>query len=92
MTSGVVRLAPVFNQAVEKSLRGILGDVAAKAIEDYLQEQFSITRQDYFNQLSKFTSAIRAIFERSSGTIERAIAKRFYAKLGSPSRRERQPV
>ena len=82
MTSGVVRLAPVFNQAVEKSLRGILGDVAAKAIEDHLQERFSLARQDYFNQVSTFTSAIRAIFERSSGTIERAIAKRFYANLG----------
>ena len=82
MTTGVVRLAPVFNQAVEKSLRGILGDAAAKAIEDHLQERFSLARQDYFNQVFTFTSAIHSIFERSSGTIERAIAKRFYAKLG----------
>ena len=80
--TGLVRLAPVFNQAVEKSLRGILGDVAAKAIETHLRQRFSLSRQDYFNQVVTFTSAIRAIFERSSGIIERAIAKRFYAKLG----------
>ena len=39
---------------------------------------FSLARQDYFNQVFSFTSAVRAIFGRSSGTIERAIAKRFY--------------
>lgn len=82
MPPSVGNVSTAFNEAVDESLRGVLGDVAAEAIYDHLLQTHSIPRENIFIRFLEFTAAIRTIFGAVSPTIERVIAKRFYSRLG----------
>jgi hypothetical protein len=78
----VTTVSKAFNDAVDQSLRGILGDIAAEAIYDHLQKNYNLPREAIFTRFLELSGALRAIFREVSPTIERAIAKRFYSNLG----------
>jgi hypothetical protein len=82
LSHGVTTVSKAFNDAVDQSLRGILGDVAAEAVYDHLQRNYDLPREAIFTDFLKFSAALRGIFTGVSPTIERAIAKRFYSILG----------
>ena len=77
-------LVSVFVDSVDSTLRGILGNMATDAFYLHLQKEYFLTKQDIFNSLREFIEELRIIFEKSSPTIERAIARRLYSQLGLP--------
>lgn len=82
MPPSVGNVSREFTSAVDQSLRGILGDIAAQALYNQLQQNYALPREAVFTEFLKFTAALRATFGEVSPTIERAIAKRFYSNLG----------
>jgi hypothetical protein len=75
-------LAHLFVESVHDALTGILGNIAGEAVLERLEKDCSIPRRDIPNHIMEFTAAADGIFGRAFQTIERAIAKRFYHKLG----------
>ena len=75
-------LAPIFTESVDDALIGILGNVAGEAVLEHLEKDYSIPRREIPSHIMEFSAAAEKIFGKTFQTIERAIAKRFYRKLG----------
>jgi len=75
-------LAPLFTESVHDALTEILGNIAGEAVLEHLEKHYSIPRRDIPNRIMEFSAAAEKIFGRTFQTVERAIAKRFYGKLG----------
>jgi hypothetical protein len=75
-------LATLFTESVSDALTGILGNMAGEAVLEHLEKQYSISRREIPSRIKEFSAAAESVFGRTFQTIERAIAKRFYLKLG----------
>lgn len=83
MLGGTTRIRQMFQDSVDESLRGTLGNDAAKSIYEHVRRVYGLSQQDFPSRLAEFHVAIDSIFGgRVRGTIERTIAKRLYWKLG----------
>lgn len=69
-------------ESVDEALADLLGKRAREAIYDYLERKCYMSRDEIPERLGEFCNLLLENFGRGSKTIEKAVAKRFYAKLG----------
>jgi hypothetical protein len=69
-------------ESVDEALADLLGKRAREAIYDYLERKCYMSTNEIPERLGEFCSLLLDNFGRGSKTIEKAVAKRFYAKLG----------
>ena len=67
--------------SVDEALDDLLGTPVVEAFYAYLLE-IGVSRNDLANKVKLLCSALDSTFEDSSITIQRAIARRLFAKLG----------
>jgi len=67
--------------SVDEALDDLLGTPVVEALYAYLLD-IGVSRNDLASKVKLLCSALDSTFEESSPTIQRAIARRLYAKLG----------
>ena len=87
MTSCVEENLMVFNdflfQSIDETITALLSREVADALFDRMQRKHSVSKSEVPYKLETLCSTIEQIFGHAgSETIYRAIAKKFYAKLG----------
>lgn len=75
------RFKKILVEAIDEGLNE-LGESARKAIYFYLKENFQITRQNFCNDLQKFSRGLRSIFGEGAKIIERLILQVLFKKVG----------
>jgi len=75
-------MSRIFQDSVDESLRGIFGDKTAEAIYNHLRENYGLAAPDLFARPREFSAVINLTFGAVGQTVEKAIAKRLYWKLG----------
>ena len=69
--------------AIDSSVFGILGDQVLKAVYTHLKEHYGVTADELPNRLDALHETLEGAFGAASAkTIGRAIAKRFYFRMG----------
>jgi hypothetical protein len=76
------KLCDVLLESIDETLTGLLSRKVADALYAHLQAAHSISRDEVPYRLETFCSAFDSIFGSSHKTICRAIARKFYVKLG----------
>ena len=75
-----------FNDALVKSIDETITELLSRAVVDalyiHLQTIYSVSRDELPHRLDILSTALEKIFGPSSQTITKAIAKKFYLKLG----------
>ncbi|MDH5451567.1 MAG: hypothetical protein OEX77_11870 [Candidatus Bathyarchaeota archaeon] len=69
-------------EAVDAAL-SLLGDSSKQAIYFYLEQNFTLKKQDIPNKIEEFTRAIEEIFGHGAKILEIEIIKHLYVKVGS---------
>ncbi len=69
-------------ESVDEALRNIFSPNTMKAVYFYLEENRQIRRDQLHDKLGEFVDSCKQIFGAGSQTLERAIAKKLYSKLG----------
>lgn len=68
-------------EAIDEGLSS-LGDSAKQAIYFYLENAFSIRKQDIPNEIQAFTNALEKIFGQGAKILEIEMMKHLYMKVG----------
>lgn len=68
-------------EAIDEGLSS-LGDSAKQAIYFYLENAFSIRKQDIPNEIEAFTNALEKIFGQGAKILEIKMMKHLYMKVG----------
>ena len=75
-----------FNDALVKSIDETITELLSRAVVEalyiHLQTIYSVSRDELPHRLDILSTALEKIFGPSSQTITKAIAKKFYLKLG----------
>lgn len=69
-------------EAIDETLADLLGRHAREAVYDHLERNCYISRNEIPNRLDDFCTLLNANFGTGGKTIERAIARKLYSKLG----------
>jgi hypothetical protein len=71
-------------ESIDQALTDLLGRRAKEAIYDHLERRCYMARDEIPGRLADFCGVLEANFGKGGFTIERTIAKRFYARLDRP--------
>ncbi len=69
-------------ESIDETITDLLSRAVVDALYAHLQAIYSISRDEVPNRLDALLTALEKIFGASSQTITRAIARKFYLKLG----------
>ena len=80
------QLSREFNDLLVQSIDETITDLLSRAVVDalyaHLQTVYSVPKDEVPNRLDTLLTALEKVFGASSQTITRAIARKFYLKLG----------
>ncbi len=68
--------------SVDETITSVLGGAILLATYRFLANEYGITREHIPGRLDEFDSSLEKMFGVGGTTLSRAIAKRFWAKLG----------
>ena len=69
-------------ESIDETITDLIGRVVIDALYVHLQKNYSISRDEVPYRLDVLLAILKRLFGESSLTLSKAIAKRFYFKLG----------
>jgi hypothetical protein len=72
----------ILNESIDETISALLSREVADALYVHLQKVHSISRDEIPRKLVTLCSALEKVFGRSSKTVCKAIARRFYVRVG----------
>jgi hypothetical protein len=72
----------ILNESIDETITALLSREVADALYVHLRKVHSISRDEIPHKLVTLCSALEKVFGHSSKTVCKAIARRFYARVG----------
>jgi hypothetical protein len=69
-------------ESIDQTITDLLGPNVVDALYTHLQTTYSISREEVPHRLDTLSAVLKRIFGGSSLTVSKAIARKFYLKLG----------
>jgi hypothetical protein len=76
------KLCDALLESIDETITALLSREVDDALYLYLQRVHSISRDEIPHKVETFCSILEKVFGRGSKTVSKAIARKFYAKLG----------